>query len=58
MLRNSHLITPGQHTTENMKVLCNVCGPKKCYTSFYFFLKHVNYSDYNPKVRYLHALKC
>ena len=22
-----------------------------------FFLKHVNYSDYNPKVRYLHALK-
>ena len=23
-----------------------------------FFLKHVNYSDYNPKVRYLHAPKC
>ena len=23
-----------------------------------FFLKHVKYSDYNPKVRYLHALKC
>ena len=23
-----------------------------------FFLKHINYSDYNPKVRYLHALKC
>ena len=23
-----------------------------------FFLKHLNYSDYNPKVRYLYALKC
>ena len=29
-----------------------------CFAVKIFFLKHVNYSDYNPKVRYLHALKC
>ena len=35
-----------------------VSSRKTLVDPIFFFLKHVNYSHYNPKVRYLHALKC